>query len=277
VAVTAWTGSHCVLRPITVDGASNGSMVEVVPSPCTGLEATSPGFDLLVRTTQVSGAVELHVLPLDPQGTPLASSVFVFGAGPGTIGAAGRATLSDGSFVATATFDGGRVIASHRDAHAAPLGNGHLVSQSPNLVPTMLSIAPVTGGAMVSWVAFDGAGARVEVNPLRADASPLGEPLVAASSSIPVTAIDLAPDVTGGALLAWVAYSPAASSIQLQPLSAAGTPRGAPLVVPDPVPGARFAPGVRVVTTDKKGLLLLEARSETTLHRVYAAPIACAP
>ncbi|HEX7600128.1 MAG TPA: hypothetical protein VF316_00935 [Polyangiaceae bacterium] len=273
VAAVAWDGTHCLLRPITVDGASNGAMVDVVGSPCERIAATSPGFDLLFRKP---GPAELDLLSLDPVGHPLAPAVPVFSAGPGSLGATGRATLSDGSFVAAAMADGGRVISVHRDAHGAPLGSTSVVSQSPIVVSTLLSTAPVAGGALVSWVELDGVSARIEVSPLRADASPLGAPLVAASSPTAITAIDIAPEVMGGALLAWTT-DPAASSVHLLSLSAVGTPRGAPLVVPDPVPGAHYEPAVRVVTTGKQGLVFFEVRTDTTPHRVYAAPLACTP
>ena len=36
-------------------------------------------------------------------------------------------------------------------------------------------------------------------------------------------------------------------------------------------------PAVRLVTTGKQGLVFFEARTDTTPHRVYAAPLACTP
>lgn len=275
VAAVAWNGSHCVLRPITVDGASNGAMVDVVGSPCEGLEATSPGFDLMFRK---AGPPEVDLLALDAVGTPLAAGVPVFPAPPGTLGPTRRATLVDGSFIAAAPADAQRVIATHRDAHGATLGAEQLVSQSTHIEPDMLSIAPVTDGALVSWIAFDASGAHVAVSPLRADASPLGGPLFVTSSPVVVSAIDLAPDATGGALLAWAGYGGGLESgVNLVSLSAAGTPRGAPLLVPDPVPRGDLAGHVRLVTTGKQGLVFFEVRTDTTPHRVYAAPLACTP
>ena len=275
VAVTAWDGSHCVLRPITVDGASNGTMVGVSASACEGFEATVPGFDLLQRGSPLNG-VTVELLRLDPSGAPLGPSAFVLSTGPGALGEMHRATLADGSFVAAAPADGKRVIATHRDAHGASLGTVEVVVQGTNIVMTMLSIAPVTGGAMVAWVDFGGV-AHARVSPLRADASPVGAPLVAAASTVSITAIDLAPDVTGGALFAWTEYAPSLSHVQLVSLSPAGAPRGAPVAVPDAVPGAKYGPAVHVVTTGKQGLVLFEAFSDATLHRVYAAPLACTP
>lgn len=279
VAITAWTGARCLLRPVTLDGASNGSMVDVGTRSCGGLEATSPGFDLLLGANRATDRLES--MAIDPIGTPLAAPTNIFVAGPGdAIGAAGRATLSDGSFIAAAVIvspPGGRVVARHLDASGAALGDFHVVSASNQLVSTDLSIAAVTGGALVASVRFDGSAGHAEVAALHTDAQPAATPLVVSSSTVSVTAIDLTSDVTGGALLAWNEYDPAASSVHVLALSPAGTPRGAPLVVPDPVAGARYAPAVRVVTTGKQGLVVFGGRSATTNHRVYAAPLACAP
>jgi hypothetical protein len=152
---------------------------------------------------------------------------------------------------------------------------GDLVSTKLAIAPT--GIAPALPGALLAWVAFNGHDGHVEVVPLDLHGEPRSAPRTVASSAVSVTSIALTRDTTGGALLAWSEYGPNPSSANVLALTASGAPRGDVLGVPDPVSGAKYAPAIAVVATGTRGLVLFEARSDTTPHRVYAAPLTCTP
>jgi hypothetical protein len=258
-------------------------MVDVDPRRCGETIATPAGFDLLMHTGQGNPSPQLFSQSVSEIGVVSPPNALLFQgiAGEG-VGAAARATLADGTFVVAAVLKSfapptGRVVARHFDARGAPLAPEQTVATGNDIVETVVSIAAVTTGVQVAWLASDGQKSQVYVTPTDRDARPLRGGLVIVSARTFVTSIDLASDVTGGALLAWTEYAPPPSSASLIALDAAADPRGAPLAMPDPVSGAKYAPVIRVVTTGKKGLVLFEARSDTTLHRVYAAPLACTP
>lgn len=276
VAIIGWKGRACVLRPITVDGASNGGERQADARLCAGIAPRAGGFDLMLHDPYQA----LIHLPVDPDGVASGPPKLIYMAAPNeVIGVVSRATLLDGTFL-VATLRGGmvgHVVVRHFDATGAPLALEQALDADPDGSATSVALAATANGAIVAWTVF-GNASRIFAAPVDTDGRPTRTPQATkVVEATPITKIDLAPEINGGALLAWVVYTDSRSSATVLALSPDAEPMGEPMPIVAPETGSSYAPAIRIVATDRRALVTFGARSTSTPHRVYTAPFVCAP
>lgn len=282
-AIAGYDGAGCAFHPITLDGASNGSLSHVDPRRCERLTGTAAGFDVLAQTTLADNRrPDLDVVHVDTLGQAAGPPVRLFAAGPNeTISASARAQRPDGTFVAAAlrfltTNPTYRTLATRAfAAGGAPIAPETTLASNPQLIGPV-AMVPTAGGALAAWVAYDTQRGHVWAAALDRFGAPLAPPSLVADGETSITALHLAPETNGGALVAWTEYATdGPSSVQVLVLDASAAPVSAPMRAPDPTPNARYAPTVRVVATDTRGLLLFGAHAASEPHRIWAAPLSC--
>jgi haloalkane dehalogenase len=276
VGVSATDGSRgCVLRPLTVDGASNGSEVLVDTRACSDLATTSAGYDVYLHST--SGFAALFLQRLDPTGAPLGPAWELFDnlLGDG-LQDQDRASQSEPWFFAAARFQQSsatRVLVQRCDETGKKTKTPTILWTSNEGLATV-SLATTASGAVVTW------GARSSVWEIRGASLDQGgslarQPTVLVSSKQSMTAQHVASDDQGGALLAWIERGADGDAARVQPLDASGGNVGAPFALGAPQEASSLGPAVRVVASGGRAVALVEAFSTTTPHRVYAVPLAC--
>lgn len=285
-AVSADLPSGPVVRPLTLDGAPNGTMVSVAAKRTSNLYPTESGFDLFVATKDGNYELgRLDVQKLDPSGASLERAKLF--SNEQWIGPYGwsRATLTDGTFIATtrtSTKSVFRVIGGHFDAKGLPLSPQQTIANLDIVSDGDFTtrIVPVTGGVLAAWTQVrQPLAEELVVQPLHLDASADGDASVFASIR-GFDAFDLASDVSGNALLAWgLRESPIddAGSLHLLELDPHGAPRNARIDLPQSTARTVSARSLRVVTEGKRGFVLYVGQENDKPRRVYAQPLSCGP
>ncbi len=283
VAVAAWNEQACTLRPLTLDGASNGVQVTVDARPCLGGAASTTagpgiGFDLLL-SNELNGFDTLVQLPVDPSGTPQGPGTVLPGSVSAGRTAAARVVLADRSaLMVTGELSAprGRILAQHLRADAAPLGSARQVADG--VEETTFSAAAVAEGAVIVWSILDAEHkpTQIQVGAVDGEGRLRRDP-VTVTAEAPVTRLHLAADDAGGALVAWVSKGPDRGWIHALALTTNGVPRGPAIATDPPLVGAGYADTVRVVASKGRALVLLQAGSSKTPDAIYAAPLVCQP
>ncbi|CAN5622355.1 hypothetical protein BH09MYX1_BH09MYX1_13430 [soil metagenome] len=282
-ALGATTG-NVIVRPLSGDGVSNGAPVTLDPGHLLSLRATPSGFDALVGSANGEGTVEL--VQLDPTGAQLAhTTLFSASAHDFFSGVSGRATLADGSFIATSTMAPSAnriaIVAQHFAANGGALAALRTVATADidADVSWQLPVVPVPGGALAAWVTRNDVESKLLVRPLSPDAVPQGDAIVLAElgNDAVVRAFDLKADGHRGALAAWVAVHPqSVRTIHLRALTPGGNPIGAQVDLP-PIAGLTIDPlHLRVAIDGERGLLVFSAQVDDGI-RVHAVRLSCDP
>lgn len=277
-----------LVRPLNLDGSAAGPPVAIEARAWSSFVATPSGFEFL--RTRSPNLLDVELVQLDATGALVHQSTLMTAAPKQSFGRYGwgRATLRDGTFVVTTrttAYLDYHVVARHFDSQGSPLGplqdaaTLDIVSDGNFAVP----VVPVTGGVLAAWSPMDAhVGEPLVVRPLLADGSPNGDAVVIAPDL--TRSFVLAPESSGGALVAWTTLTSVPSpdgevSLHLRALAPSGVPVGDDLVLPQLVPG-KPGGGPRVVTDGSRGMLFFDASPVPQTGkqwRVYALPLACGP
>jgi hypothetical protein len=272
-------GRGCVVRPLGADGKPAGAELVVASVACTALAATQVGFDVLLPGAVAGTTENVYLQRVSASGAPLQGPVVLFrGAAGESFEGVDRAPRAGLGFYAAArvrTASGAFVAVRPLDALGGGIGTGQTFLTAPE-APSTVSLAPTDAGVIAAW---GGRASHGQVE--RATLSPTGElvraPAAVAVARQSVTALHLAPDGMGRALLSWVDHGAEGSAAYVRALDEAGDAVGAPLSLAAPPGTTAFGPAVRVVASGGRAVALIESLSPSAPRRVYAVPLRCAP
>jgi hypothetical protein len=267
--------SGAVLQPLSTEGAPIGSAAKLGFSSSFALRATPTGFDLLGDGPHDSMRTRWDRVRLDASGTELDRSTLFEPSGFETyLEGPGRATFTDGSFLAVARRGGDsgvRLFAGRFAADGSPLGTvravpSGMIWEEPS---AHTPVVDVRGGALVAALEWTKDNrSQLTIRPLTIDGVSRGDAITIAPQTI---AFDLTAD-RGRALVAWAASWKDRPVIRLQTLRPSGAPFG------DTVDfdAVQLERPLRLVVENDRGLLFAsrDAPSGGPYH-VVAIPLAC--
>jgi hypothetical protein len=263
----AWDeGNGCRFIALGEDGSAVAGVEALGDQACYWLTATAAGFVAFSSPSYAAGPLSL--ITIAPASLDVTPSII----SPASFVPLTHALFDDGTLLLGWQSDAS-VVVQHVDE------TGTLLSMPLQLIPymdgsTIVALGSLGSSGLVAWAPGSSSPGEVDVQAIDEDGNPTGpSTLLAASDGATVNALDVKA-VAGGAMVIWAEGVEGEASVMMaQVVTPAGSPLGAPLVVP--TPASMAVQNVRIAPTPEGIVVAFSGSVPMTPAQVFALRLVC--